>query len=76
MKPIVGFAGLEEGIIKADTKILCTRVYNFFKDMKFYCFNVSNHSGSEMTLESALKYSCNIYFYDVGRQLGINKLNE
>ncbi|MBQ5678171.1 MAG: hypothetical protein IIV47_04825 [Clostridia bacterium] len=76
MKPIVGFAGLEEGVIKADTKILCTRVYNFFKDMKFYCFNVSNHSGSEMTLDSALKYSCNIYFYDVGRQLGINKLNE
>lgn len=76
MKPIVGFAGLEEGIVKADTKILCTRIYTYFKDMNFYCFNVSNHSGHDMDLESALKYSCNIYFYDVGRQLGINRLNE
>lgn len=76
MKPIVGFAGLEEGIVKADTKILCSRIYTYFKDMSFYCFNVSNHSGHDMDLESALKYSCNIYFYDVGRQLGINRLNE
>ena len=76
MKPIVGFAGLEENIVTANTGILCTHRYDYFKDMNFWCFNVNNHTGQEINLESALKHSCNIYFYDTGRQLGINKLNE
>lgn len=76
MKPIVGFAGLEENIVTADTGIVCTRRYDYFKDMDFWCFNVNNHAGEEITLETGLKHSCNIYFYEVGRQLGINKLNE
>lgn len=76
MKPIVGFAGLEEGIATADTEIKCTYRYTYFSDMDFYCFNVSNHSGSKITLETGLKYSCNIYFYEIGRQLGIDKMGE
>ena len=76
MKPIVGFAGLEEDIVTADTGIKCTRRYTYFKDMDFYCFNVSGHSGSNITLETGLKHSCNIYFYEVGRQLGIDKMGE
>lgn len=76
MKPIMGFAGLEEGIITPTTGILCTRRYTYFKDMSFYCFNVNNHAGEEITLETGLKHSCNIYFYEVGRQLGINRMTE
>lgn len=76
MKPIVGFAGLEEGIVTADTKIKCTKRYSYFSDMDFWCFDVGNHSGSEITLETGIKYSCNIYFYEIGRQLGIDKMGE
>ncbi len=76
MKPAVGFAGLEENIVTPSTGIVCTHRYTYFKDMSFYCFNVSNHSGSSITLETGLKHSCNIYFYEVGRQLGIDRMGD
>ncbi len=76
VKPGVALAGLEEGIITPDQRIKCTRVYNFFSDMQFVCYNVSGHAGSEINVKEALKYSCNIFFYEVGRQLGVSKMNE
>ncbi len=76
MKPIMGFAGLEENIVTANTGILCTHRYDYFKDMNFWCFNVNNHAGQEINLETGLKHSCNIYFYEIGRQLGIDKMGE
>lgn len=76
VKPIVATAGLEEGIVTASTGIRCNILYTYFKDRTFQCFNVSNHAGNNMTTETAIKYSCNTYFYEVGRQLGINKMNE
>lgn len=76
VKPIVATAGLEEGIVTASTGIRCNILYTYFKDRTFQCFNVSNHAGNDMTTETAIKYSCNTYFYEVGRQLGINKMNE
>lgn len=76
MKPIVSVAGLEEGIIKADTTIKCTGTYTYYKDLPLGCANVLGHTGHNINVEDALKYSCNIFYYDVGRQLGINKMDE
>ncbi len=76
MKPIVSIAGLEEGVLTANTLIKCTGTYTFYKDLPLGCANVGNHVGSNMNVESALTHSCNIFFYDVGRQLGINKMDE
>ena len=76
MKPIMGFAGLEEGIITPTSTIYCSIEYNYFKDMKFYCFGVGDHEYHDVNLEIALRDSCNIYFYEVGRQLGINRMTE
>ena len=76
MKPIVSVAGLEEGIITADTTIKCTGTYTYYKDLPLGCANVLGHTGSNINVENALKYSCNIFYYDVGRQLGINKMDE
>lgn len=76
MKPIVSLAGLEEGIITADSKIKCTGTYTYYSDLPLGCANVLGHTGSSVNVESALKYSCNIFYYDVGRRLGINKMDE
>lgn len=76
VKPIVATAGLEEKIVTADTGIRCNILYTYFKDRTFQCFNVGGHAGRDMTVETAIKYSCNTYFYEVGRRLGINKMNE
>ena len=76
VKPAVALAGLEEGLITADQRIKCSGLYTFFSDIPFRCYNVGGHAGSEINVKQALRYSCNIFFYEVGRQLGISKMNE
>lgn len=76
VKPIVGIAGLEEGIITTETEIQCNLLYTHFKDLPLNCMGLGNHGGRYMTLNSALTYSCNTFFYETGRLLGISKLNE
>lgn len=76
VKPAVATAGLEEGIVKPDTPIKCTLIYGYFKDQPFKCYNNNRHAGSAQTVETAIKNSCNIYFYEVGRQLGISKMGD
>lgn len=76
MKPIVSVAGLEEGIITANSTIKCTGTYTYYKDLPLGCANVLGHTGHNINVEDALKYSCNIFYYDVGRRLGINKMDE
>lgn len=76
VKPAVATAGLEEGIVTPDTPIKCTLIYTYFKDQPFQCYNNNGHAGSAQTVETAIKNSCNIYFYEVGRQLGINKMGD
>ncbi len=76
VKPIVGLAGLEEEIVKADDGIFCDLTYNYFKDLPLNCVGLGNHGGSYVTLKNALTHSCNTYFYEVGRLLGISKINE
>lgn len=76
VKPAVATAGLEEGIVTPDTPIKCTLIYGFFKDQPFQCYNNNGHAGTEQTVVTAIKNSCNIYFYEVGRQLGISKMGD
>lgn len=76
MKPIVSVAGLEEGLVTATTPIKCTLYYTYYPDLTLQCANVGHHAGSNMTVETAIMRSCNIYFYELGRQLGIDKMGE
>ncbi len=76
VKPAVGLAGLEEGIVTAEDAFFCDLEYNYFKDLPLNCVGVGNHGNSYMNLTRAITCSCNTYFYEVGRQLGIGKLNE
>lgn len=76
VKPLMGIAGLEEGIMTPDDEIKCTINYTYFKDRVFKCYNTGSHGTANLNLTQAIRYSCNIYFYEIGRQLGINKMNE
>lgn len=71
-KPVVGAAGLAEGIITPTAKVICQRVYSFLPTYQPTCLGYHG----PMTLADALRASCNIFFYDTGRQLGIAKINE
>lgn len=72
MKPAIAVAGLEEGVITESSKIRCTHVYTQFPDTPFKCLG---YHGS-IDVREALNQSCNIYFYETGRLLGIEKMND
>ena len=71
IKPAVAMAGLEEGIVKGDTGIVCTGIYTHYKDYQPRCTKVHGYQN----VVNAIYNSCNIYFYDTARRLGIEKLN-
>ncbi len=68
----VALAGLEEGVITRDTKFYCNHLYTEFTDTTFKCLGTH---GSINVVEG-LNQSCNIFFYETGRLLGINKMND
>ena len=72
MKPCVALAGLEEGIITKDSKYLCGGQYTYI-DQTFACYNKTAHGN--INVQRALGVSCNIFFFEIARQLGIEKLN-
>ncbi|MEG0546018.1 MAG: penicillin-binding transpeptidase domain-containing protein [Oscillospiraceae bacterium] len=72
MKGAMAMAGLEEGIITETSNFTCHRVYTQFKDQPFSCLGYHGN----IDVKTALDKSCNIFFYETGRLLGINKMNE
>ena len=73
-KPAVAAAALQEGIITADTKINCTGTYEYYApSYRPKCMNIWGHGN--ISLRSALAKSCNVYFYEVGRLLGIKNID-
>lgn len=71
IKPAVAMAGLEEGVITSDTKITCAGIYRYYEDYQPGC---TDTHGKQNTV-NALFNSCNIFFYETSRLLGIEKLN-
>lgn len=72
MKPVMAIAALEEGLISADSMVYCTGQYEYI-DQVFACFNKTAHG--LINVEQALQHSCNIFFFEMARQLGIEKMN-
>jgi penicillin-binding protein 2 len=71
-KPCVAAAALEEGVLTSSTKITCNHTYEYYAPS--YTPTCLGYHGA-LTVTSALAYSCNIFFYDTGRQLGIENMD-
>lgn len=72
-KPVMACAALEEGVITKSTGFVCSGLFHYY-DQTFQCLNQVSH-GYE-TVETALRDSCNIFFYNCAEKLGITKMNE
>lgn len=68
-KPAVAAAALTAGIDPAAT-VNCTGRYGFYSGYQPGCLQYGH--GGPVDLRTALEYSCNIFFYDVGRRLGMD----
>lgn len=80
-KPCVAIAALSEGTVSATETIACLGVYTYYDSYQPHCWVYNSPTSSirmhgNINVVHALEVSCNCYFYDVGRRLGIDKLNE
>jgi penicillin-binding protein 2 len=70
-KIITAIAGLEEGVITPETKVDCKGGINYGR-WHFGCWRKRGHG--VISLHRAIVESCDVYFYEVGRRLGIDKI--
>ena len=70
-KIVMAQAGLESQVIDSRQRVLCTGSQRLFGH-DFRCSATRGHGWVD--LEAALQYSCNIYFYQLGRKLGIDRI--
>ncbi len=70
VKPAVSLGALEEGVITEYTPVTCTRRYDYYPDNVVNC--MGTHGDLDVT--GAITRSCNYFFADVGRRLGIDTM--
>ena len=78
-KPGMVAAGLSEEIITASTRLECAGTYTYYQSYQPDCW-IHNSSAAIkqhgwINAAEALRVSCNCYFYDLGRRLGITNMN-
>jgi penicillin-binding protein 2 len=78
-KPMISVAGLQEGVISSDTKILDPGFF-YEEGVKLTCLEYTNHTRPSghglIDLKEALATSCNVFFYKLGMGLGIDKIDK
>jgi penicillin-binding protein 2 len=70
-KILVAMAGLEEKMITPETAFQCTGVYPF-GNREYRCWNKEGHGW--VSLRRAIVESCDVYFYQLGIRLGVNRI--
>jgi penicillin-binding protein 2 len=70
-KILVAMAGLEEKMITPETEFQCTGVYPF-GNREYHCWKKEGHG--QVKLRKAIVESCDIYFYQLGMRLGVNRI--
>ncbi len=70
-KPIMAIAGLESGVIDDDTQFHCPGGASFYGHY-FACH--LKHGHGDIKLHRAIAQSCDVFFYNVGNRLGIDRI--
>lgn len=75
-KMVTAIAALDSGVITPYSTVPCTGVYTYYPDVRPRCWIYSSTGGNHgvENVTDAIKDSCNIFFYDVGRRTGISTL--
>lgn len=79
-KILTAIAGLQEGVIKPTEKILDTGRYMYYAKSGFmpacWIWNRYHRTHGWVDVVNALKVSCNVFFYETGRRLGIDRIDK
>ncbi len=69
-KMIMAYAALREGVITPQTRFTCTGSFRLGR--RFRCWKDTGHGS--LNVVEALAYSCDVFFYNVGIELGIDRI--
>ena len=72
-KAAVAMAAVEAGIATPNYRVTCTGAY-FFGGRAFHCWRKGGHG--TLDVEGALQHSCNVFFCETARRLGIDKIEQ
>jgi len=73
IKPFLGLAGLELGVVRADRPLNCPGYYILNNDPRRYRdWKKEGHGETDLT--KAIVQSCDVYFYDLALNLGIDRM--
>ncbi len=70
-KMIVAIAALKHGIINSDTTHSCSGKIGFGNRL-YHCWKTNGHG--KMNVTNAIKQSCDVFFYEISKKLGIDKI--
>lgn len=71
-------AALDSAIIDENTSIYDSGIYREYSDYQPHCwyFDMYGSGHCSQNVVDAIKNSCNIYFFEIGRRLGVDRLND
>jgi penicillin-binding protein 2 len=72
-KMVVALAALEAKIVGPDHRVFC-RGHTQLGNARFHCWKKHGHGWQDMT--DAHKNSCDVYFYDIAKRIGIDRIAE
>jgi len=72
IKPLVALSALENDVITPNQKVRCTGKMEMYGHT-YHCWQEKGHG--IMDLRNGIKQSCDIYFYETARKLGVDRLN-
>lgn len=70
-KVVVSLAALEAGVISPDTRVFCPGSYNLGR-VVFRCWRNEGHGSVDLV--RAITESCDVYFYTLGKALGVDAI--
>ena len=71
IKPIVALSALENNIVNEDFKVNCIGKIEMY-GQTYHCWKKKGHG--VVSLKEAMKQSCDTYFYEIARKLGVDRL--
>ncbi|MEM9157445.1 MAG: penicillin-binding protein 2 [Verrucomicrobiota bacterium] len=71
-KLVTTIAGLQHGVITKDTEYECSG-YHKVGDRLFPCHNRNGHG--DVNVKNAIRVSCNVFYYNVGLEIGVDRLS-
>ena len=70
-KIISSIAALEEGLVDARTRYFCTGRHRYGNRV-YRCWKRIGHGSTDLV--NAISQSCDVYFYEVGERIGVDRL--